>query len=377
MKSNNLEIINNLNSNDNFLSERACKNTDAIYLRKDESDIRTIFLRDIDRIIYSQCYSRYLDKTQVYINAENDHITHRIQHVQFVSRIARTIGRVLRLNEDLIEAISLGHDVGHVAFGHAGERQLNRICEREKIGYFCHNAQSVKMLKDIEGKNISIQTLDGILAHNGELLLNKYRPNLNKTKEDFLLDFEKVYTIKDYSKKIIPMTLEGCVVRISDIIAYIGRDIEDAIIIGDVKREDLPIEVTSVLGNKNSSIVEKLVDDILENSYEKDYISFSKEVFAALKTLLDWNYVYIYNKASIYDKSLLEDKFDRLFDVYLEILNKFDYNNINNFSEKVLYDFINKKPKEYFEKNNTKRIVIDYMSGFTDSFFKREFEFYS
>ena len=114
-----------------------------------------------------------------------------MQHVQFVSRIARTIGRALRLNEDLIEALALGHDAGHVAFGHAGERELNRICKRENIGYFCHNAQSVKMLKDIENRNISIQTLDGILAHNGEILLNKYEPNYNKTVEEFLADLEK------------------------------------------------------------------------------------------------------------------------------------------------------------------------------------------
>lgn len=271
---------------------------------------------------------------------------------------------------------------GHVAFGHAGEKQLNRICIRENIGYFCHNSQSVKILKDIENKNISVQTLDGILAHNGEILLNRYEPNLNKSTEDFLTDLENTYNIKDYSKKIVPMTLEGAVVRISDIIAYIGRDIEDAIILGDIKRENLPNEVVEILGNKNSSIVETLEDNLIKNSFGKNYLCFSDDVFNALKKLLDWNYKKIYNIANLNDKNLLEEKFDRLFEVYLEKLNKFDYLNKNflikntTYSEKILSEFINTKSKEYLEKNNVKRIVIDYISGFTDRFFEREYGIY-
>lgn len=382
MQSNNLEVINNLNYNNKFLAENACKVDKAIYLKEDEKDIRPIFLRDIDRILHSHCYSRYLDKAQVYINSGNDHITHRMQHVQFVSRIARTIGRALRLNEDLIEAIALGHDAGHVAFGHAGERQLNRICERENIGYFCHNSQSVKMLKDIENRNISVQTLDGILAHNGEILLNKYEPNFNKTAQDFLVDLENTYNIKDYSKKIVPMTLEAAVVRISDIIAYIGRDVEDAIVLGNIKRDDLPEKVVKILGNKNSSIVEILEDSLIENSIGKNYLCFSEDVFNALRELLDWNYKNIYNKASLNDKALLEEKFDRLFEVYLEKLSEFDYVNKEIFfenatySERIFSEFINTKSKEYLEKNNIKRIIIDYISGFTDRFFEREYDIY-
>lgn len=383
MQSNNPKIIENLNYEQKFLSENACKLDKAIYLKEDEKDIRPIFLRDIDRILHSQCYSRYLDKAQVYINPQNDHITHRMQHVQFVSRIARTIGKVLRLNDELIEAIALGHDVGHAPFGHAGERQLNRICVRENIGYFCHNAQSVRMLKDLENKNISVQTLDGILAHNGEMLLNKYEPNYNKTTEDFLKDLENTYSEKDYSKKIIPMTLEASVVRVSDVIAYIGRDIEDAILLGDIERENLPKEVVQVLGNKNSSIVETLEDDLIENSIDKNYLSFSDRVFNALKILLDWNYKNIYDVASIHDKSLLEDKFNKLFDVYLDKLKNSDYRNknINNssntYSDKVLYDFIKNKSQEYLENTNIRRIVIDYISGFTDNFFNKEYEIYN
>ena len=238
------------------------------------------------------------------------------------------------------------------------------------------------MLKDIEDVNLSIQTMDGILAHNGEILLNKYKPNFNKTTEEFLEDLKNTYIKKNYSKQIVPMTMEACVVRISDIIAYIGKDIEDAIIEGDIKREELPVDIVKVLGNKNSSIVEKLVDDLVENSIDKDYICFSDEVFNALTKLLDWNYMHIYNVASLKDKQTLEHKFDRLFEVYLEKLNKYDYINekINiddlSYSDKILYSFVNLKSKEYLEKTNLKRIVIDYMSGFTDNFFEREYEIY-
>ena len=143
-----------------ILSEYACKFDEAIMFSENSEDIRPVFFRDIDRIIHSLAYTRYIDKTQVFPFTKNDHITHRVLHVQLVSKIARTIGRSLRLNEDLIEAIALGHDVGHSPFGHKGEKYLNNICIKEKIGYFCHNAQSVRVLKDLEKLNISIQTLD-------------------------------------------------------------------------------------------------------------------------------------------------------------------------------------------------------------------------
>ena len=142
------------------LSDYACGFDKGEMQSESNEDIRPIFFRDIDRIIHSLAYTRYIDKTQVFSFTKNDHITHRVLHVQLVSKIARTIGRSLKLNEDLIEAIALGHDVGHSPFGHKGEKYLNNICKREKIGCFCHNAQSVRVLKDLEKLNISIQTLD-------------------------------------------------------------------------------------------------------------------------------------------------------------------------------------------------------------------------
>ena len=360
-----------------YLSEFACKSKDAILLKEDtrikENESRTAFSKDTDRIIHSLSYTRYIDKTQVYSFIENDHITHRVLHVQLVSKIARTIGKILNLNLDLIEAIALGHDVGHTPFGHTGEKFLNDICIKENIGYFKHNAQSVRALKDIENLNITLQTLDGILAHNGEMLQNEYRPK-EKTPEQFLEELEESFKEEEYSKKITPMTLEGCVVRICDIIAYIGRDIEDAIIVGSIKREDLPKEITDVVGNDNSTIVDLIIKDIIINSYGKGYISFSKEMYNAILNLKKWNYKNIYkSKEARKNQDIIEQYFYKLFDKYREYLN--DNNTEINDSKNKLYEFINLRSKEYIESTSKERMIIDYISGQTDSYFLNECEY--
>ncbi len=365
---------------ESLLSENACKSNEAIRLEEDKKDdIRPEFFRDIDRIIHSQGYTRYIDKTQVYSFTENDHITHRVLHVQLVSKIARTIGRALRLNEDLIEAIALGHDIGHTPFGHAGERFLDNICRKENIGYFCHNAQSVRILKDIENVNITIQTLDGIVAHNGELLLNKYEAKRDKTKDDVLKEIDSVFYHEGYSKLIRPMTLEGCVVRLSDIIAYIGRDIEDAITIGVMERKDLPRQITEILGNNNSSIVNTLILDVIQNSINKKYIQFSKDVFRALIDLRNWNYKNIYNsEEACKNRDELEKAFGEMYNIYLSELESKDHKNCIEvkdnipYSQKRLFEYVNSRSDEYRNNTNVKRIVIDYIAGQTDKFFLRE-----
>ncbi len=360
----------NMLLNENLLSEYSCKSKDAILLKKDKQDIRPIFFRDIDRIIHSLGYTRYIDKTQVFSFTKNDHITHRVLHVQLVSKIARTIGRSLKLNEDLIEAIALGHDIGHSPFGHKGEKYLNEICIKEQIGYFCHNAQSVRVLKNLERLNISLQTLDGILAHNGEILINKYEYNKDKTKEDFNRDLNNVFYEKDYSRKIIPMTLEAAVVRLSDIIAYIGRDIEDSIKIEIIKREDIPKDITEILGDNNSKIVDTLIKDIIINSFEKPYLTFSDEVFNALMKLKDWNYKNIYASVEANkNQDIVKQLFYKLFYCYLDKVKEFDIKNSNfSQSEKNLYDFIKQKDND----TNIKRAIIDYIAGQTDQYFLNE-----
>lgn len=359
------------------LSQFACKSRNAILLQEDEkvkdNELRTVFSKDTDRIIHSMSYTRYIDKTQVYSFVKNDHITHRVLHVQLVSKIARTIGKVLNLNLDLIEAMALGHDVGHTPFGHMGERFLNDICIKEKIGYFKHNAQSVRALKDIEEVNISLQTLDGILAHNGEMLQNEYKPK-EKSVGQFLKELKDSFEEDKYSKKIIPMTLEGCVVRICDIIAYIGRDIEDAILVGSIKREDIPKEITNILGDNNSIIVDTIIKDIINNSYGKGYISFSEEAYNSLVNLKKWNYEHIYNsKEACKNKEIIEEYFYKLFNKYKDYLN--ENNKDINESKNRLYEFINARSKIYKEETSKERMIIDYMAGQTDNYFLNECEY--
>ena len=363
------------------LSEFACKAEKGQWLKPDIEDIRPIFFRDIDRIIHSSGYARYIDKTQVYSFIQNDHITRRVLLVHLVSKIARTIGRSLKLNEDLIEAIALGHDIGHTPFGHKGESLLNNICEKENIGYFYHNAQSVRILQDIENLNISVQTLDGILAHNGEILKTKYEYNPNKTINDFEEDLYKTFHEKSYSKKIIPMTLEACVVRLADIVAYIGRDIEDAITLNVVRREELPEFPVKVLGDNNSKIVDTLIKDIIINSFDKPYLEFSEEVFKALMELKDWNFEKIYNseKANVnYDK--IENVMKELYRYYLNRLNEVNYEEelskeYITSSERTLYSFVNKMMKRD-NSQDVRRIVVDYIAGQTDKFFLNESTLY-
>ena len=193
-------------------------------------------------------------------------------HVQLVSKIARTMGRALKLNEDLIEAMALGHDIGHTPLGHTGERLLNEISLRETNTMFNHNIQSVRVFKDMEknglGLNLTIQTLDGIMAHNGEIVNPIYEP-VKKTKEEFLEEYKKSYYDKEVIKKMRPMTLEGCVVRISDVIGYLGRDIEDAIKIGVLERSEVPDSIKNVLGTTNKEIVNTIITDIIKNSLDK------------------------------------------------------------------------------------------------------------
>lgn len=377
------KIKQNMLEKEILLSCYACKSEQAVKLREEQFDMRPDFFKDIDRIIHSLGYTRYIDKTQVFSFIQNDHITHRVLHVQLVAKIARTIGRSLNLNEDLIEAIALGHDIGHTPFGHTGEKFLNDICIREGIGYFCHNAQSVRVLKDLENLNITVQTLDGILAHNGEILQNVYAPDFSKTKEQFIEDLDNVFNTENYSKKVKSMTLEGCVVRISDIIAYIGRDIEDGITVGAIKRSDIPYYITRVLGNNNSKIVDTLVKDIVINSQEKEHIELSKDVFEALMELKRWNYKNIYeSEMAIGHNNVLENLFNNLFDAYLERIENINYltrieihEDVDK-SDKIFYDFLNNKTIEYLENTDKRRIIIDYIAGQTDKFFLNECEKY-
>ena len=359
---------------ENTYSEFATKSSEGIRYKDEKSDFRTPFFRDVDRIIHSLSYTRYAHKTQVYSFKDNDHISKRIIHVQLVSKIARTIGRALRLNEDLIEAIALSHDIGHTPLGHTGEAILNEISLRELGEYFAHNVQGVREVMYVdnygEGLNLNLQVLDGIFCHNGEMLSPIYIPD-KKDKEEFLREYEESYHDLKKSKKYKPMTLEGCVVRISDIIGYIGRDIEDAINLGAFRREEIPKEISDILGTTNKEIVNTIVLDIIENSIDKNYIKMSDKVFNALNALKKFNYKEIYNKANSKESLEFYNKgMNKLFEVYLNDLE-------NNNKESIIFKiFINDQSNTYNDNTSNKRKVIDFISGMTDELFLSEVDLY-
>ena len=198
-------------------------------IERDRASVwRQPFVHDIDKIMHSPYYNRYADKTQVYSLCKNDDLTRRNLHVQLVSRISRTIGGALNLNLDLIEAIALGHDIGHPPFAHTGEKYLDRLYFAHTGRHFMHNIQSVRVLDRIFPHNITLQTLNDIAAHNGEVELQQCVPQPISSFEEFDALMERCYEDKTIANSIMPCSLEGAVVRASDIIAYLGKDRQDA-----------------------------------------------------------------------------------------------------------------------------------------------------
>jgi len=351
------------------LSPLAVNNADGVRRMPDERmecGYRQAFSVDVDRILHSLAYARYIDKTQVFYLVKNDHITHRVLHVQLVSKIARTIGRFLRLNEDLIEAIALGHDIGHTPFGHDGEHFLSEICKKHGIGYFHHNLQSVHFLEKVERKgegwNLCLQTLDGILSHDGEIHNEKLLPATDKT----FAEMDKQITAKKNDSKIclIPMTLEGCLVRMADTVSYVGRDIEDAIRLKLIHRSDLPRNSVNLLGDTNGTIVFNLVTDIICSSRGKPYIAFSPEVSEALQQLKSFNLEHIYMNSRIKKHTgRIKKLFEMLFETYLEDMK-------NQQESSVIFEqFLKDMKQNYIDCHQPAEIVRDFISGMTDQYF--------
>ncbi len=348
------------------LSSAGVRRTPEAHL---EAGYRQAFSVDADRILHSRAYTRYIDKTQVFYLIHHDHITHRVLHVQLVSKIARTIGRYLGLNEDLIEAIALGHDIGHTPFGHDGERFLSRLCKSYGIGYFQHNVQSVQFLEKVERKgkgwNLCLQTLDGILCHDGEIHNQALVANRSKTFE--ILEKEMTQKTADPKTKLIPMTLEGCVVRMADTISYIGRDIEDAIRLNMIKRSDLPKQCVDILGDTNGTIVYSLVTDIINSSFGNHYVAFSSEVSEALKQLKDFNLEHIYMNPKIKRHTgTIETLFEFLFDRYVQDIRR------KNRSSVIFRGFLENMSQDYTGNHSAEEIVRDFIAGMTDQYFLKQ-----
>ena len=335
-----------------------------------ERGYRQAFSVDVDRVLHSLAYTRYIDKTQVFYLIENDHITHRVLHVQLVSKVARTIGRFLGLNEDLIEAIALAHDIGHTPFGHDGEKLLSDLCRSEGIGHFMHNLQSVQFLDRVERKgkgwNLCLQTLDGILSHDGEIHNQKLKPRRDKTFKTLENEIESKK--QDPKVELLPMTLEGCVVRMADTISYIGRDIEDAVRLKMIERTDLPQECVDVLGNSNGKIVYTLVTDVIKNSFQNTYTAFSPEISNALEQLKAFNLERIYmNSTTKNHLGAITVMFERLFERFLRDIEKENHESV------IFTQFLENMSADYIEKYCSAEIVRDFIAGMTDRYFLSQF----
>ncbi len=355
--------------------------SDYAIRRNQEHDKATLwrpaFVRDAEKILHCPYYNRYGDKTQVFSLYKNDDITRRALHVQLVSRIARNIGRMLNLDTDLIEAISLGHDIGHTPFGHAGEKFLDIISMETTGRHFLHNVHSVRVLDEIFRYNISLQTLDGILCHNGENELRDYCVWDTDSFEKFDIMYENCYTDKEYANSIMPSTKEACVVRISDLIAYIGKDRQDAIKTGIINGYET--FANSTLGNFNAAIINNMVVNVIENSYGKDCITMDEECFENLKEAKRENYEKIYysKEVSTIQKDVIAPMFS---DLYRKLKNDIETGNKNSPVFKQHIDYINNARKYYctedYMETDKNRIIIDYIASMTDDYLVELYDYF-
>lgn len=332
--------------------------------------LRPAFVRDCEKIMHLPMYNRYADKTQVFSLYKNDDISRRSSHVQLVSRIARNIGSLLGLNTDLIESISLGHDIGHTPFGHAGERKLNELYFGSTGRYFNHNVHSVRVLDKIFPQNLSMQTLDGILCHNGEMELEKYMPRKYADFKIFDEKVEECYKDMDANRRLVPATLEACVMRISDIIAYLGKDRQDAQKLGLFEKE--PDFFGGKIGNTNAEIINNMIVNIVENSYGKNYLKMDKDYFEAFSQGKKENYEMIYGNVKV-GKVYEEEINPMMEEIYLRLLKDAKSHN----KESVLYKhriaYVKKMTGYYsdvdYEENTPDDIVVDYIASMTDDYF--------
>lgn len=286
---------------------------------ENETDVRTCYQRDVDRIVYSKSFRRLKHKTQVFLQPEGDHYRTRLTHTLEVMRISRTIARALRLNEDLTEAIAFGHDLGHTPFGHAGEKALSSITGKP----FRHNEQSLRVVdvleKDGEGLNLTYETRMGILGHTGER---------------------------------IPETLEGQIVRVSDRIAYINHDIDDACRAGVLKNSDIPREIAAVLGETHSQRINTLVQDIIDQSRGTAEIKRTPEIAQAMELLRAFMFEHVYrNPVAKGEEHKAWDIIGKLYEYYMD------------HPAEIPADF-----QPQLDLEGIERTVCDYIAGMTDQY---------
>ena len=310
-----------------FLSPQAQKSTQTKgrAFEEEDSDVRTCYQRDMDRIVHSKAFRRLMHKTQVFLQPEGDHYRTRMTHTIEVSRIARTIARALRLNEDLTEAIALGHDLGHTPFGHAGELALSEVTGKP----FCHNEQSLRVVdvleKDGRGLNLTYEVRMGILGHTGDQ---------------------------------IPETWEGQIVRTSDRIAYINHDLDDAIRAGILKDSDIPRDISYVLGESHKERINTLVMDMIAYSLEENKLGMHEDVSRAMDSLRTFLFERVYrNPVAKGEEVKARAMIKSLYEYY------------SKNPEKLPADFI---PQLDFD--GMPRVICDYIAGMTDKYCVAKYE---
>lgn len=370
------------------LSPFAMKTADSRGRLRDEPQclVRSLFERDGNRILYSDDFRRLRHKTQVFFNAKNDHICTRMEHVLYVNAISNTIGRTLGLNQDLITAIALGHDIGHAPFGHSGERKLDKCIRAINPEMsFHHEYHSLRVVDRLStrisnekilskcGLNLTYEVRDGIVSHCGENY-DEYVLYADKTKNP-----DNIY--KDDHRHMMPYTLEACVVRLVDKIAYVGRDIEDAIRAKIMDFSDISPEIRNELGSTNGQMIDTLVVDLIENSYGTDRIRLSDERGEALSEMIKSNNAHIYKAPMIirYEKNadnVVEGLYEKLYPVFVTLMeerkNCGDNRGVSQAFGKE--DRIAERLREYVEEKNydtdekPEQITADYIAGMTDAY---------
>lgn len=337
-------------------------------------DVRTPYERDVGRIIFCLDFRRLRHKTQVFFDPQNDHICTRMEHVIYVNYIANTIGRALGLNADLIQGIALGHDLGHAPFGHSGERTLDDCLRRVSPDYrFQHELHSLRVVDILaarpnhaNGLNLTFEVRDGIASHCGESYSESCLVPDRAKKTDQLEASARIHGM--------PATLEGCVVRLADKIAYVGRDIEDAVRAGIMEFDELPEAIRTSLGKSNSEIINTLVTDIIANSHEQDAIVLSPERGESMQELLQDNVARIYqsDKINRYEK-MARNVIEGLFEALRQALS--DTEKLASSDNRVFRAF----NKYLTERNYPSDLpdaqkVTDYIAGMSDSFASKSFE---
>lgn len=313
------------NFEEKLLSDKAvlAKNSKGRKIFEEESDLRTCFQRDRDRIIHSKAFRRLKHKTQVFIAPEQDHYRTRLTHTLEVAQIARTIARALRLNEDLIEAMALGHDIGHTPFGHSGEAVLNKLHSKG----FRHYVQSIRVLTIMEkrqngnGLNLTWEVLDGIINHTGDKIAH---------------------------------TEEGKILKYADRIAYINHDIDDAVMANVIKISDIPKDISDILGYTHSKRIDTLIKDLVYTTIENDQVSMSKDIESAMMALRDFMFERVYLNPEVKsEEQKIENILTFLFEYYMKDIKRIPEHHLE------LYDNVVSSDED---------IVCDYISSMTDTY---------